>query len=173
MRGVWSWRLLFVGLAGAITFFALLPFGPADAQVPGPELTLCLAAAWVLRRPDYVPPAIVVPVVLMQDMLLMRPIGLWTLIVLLATEWLRRRVDQMEALPFWTEAGTACLVILAAFVAEYATLALLFAERPPLLGQTIHALATMVFYVPAALFSMLLGVRRLKPGELDSLGAHT
>ena len=172
MGSVWAWRVAFVGLAAAVTFFALLPFGASEQATPGPELTLCIVLAWVLRRPDYVPSWLIVLVVLLQDALLMRPLGLWTLIVLLAAEWQRRRVDQTEALPFWSEAGSAALTILAAFAAQYLALVLLLADRPPLAGQGLHALATVVFYVPAALFSMALGVRRLAPGELDSLGSR-
>ena len=172
MGSVWTWRAVFVGLVALITFFSLLPFGISEDAAPGPELTICLVLAWVLRRPDYVPPWLLVIVVLLQDALMMRPLGLWTLIVLLAAEWQRRRVDQTEALPFWSEAGSATLTILAAFVAQYLALVLLLADRPPLGGLALHALATVVFYVPAALFSMALGVRRLAPGELDSLGSR-
>lgn len=169
---VWGFRATFAGLSVLILFFALLPFGPAEGAVPGPELALCLACAFVMRRPDYAPPWLIVPLVLLGDALLMRPLGLWALVVLLVTEWLRRRVDQTEAIPFWSECATVAGAICAAFVAHYAVLVLLLAERPPLLGETLHMLATVVFYPPTAIFTMLLGVRRLAPGELDSLGTR-
>jgi rod shape-determining protein MreD len=171
-RAVWGYRALFALMLALITFFALLPFGPGEGGVPGPELTLCLVCAWVLRRPDYVPVWLLVPLLLLEDALLMRPLGLWTLIVLLVSENLRRRVDQHEALPFWSETAVAGGCILAAFAAQHAALVLLLAEPPPLAGQALQALATAVFYPPAAVFSTLIGVRRLQPGELDSLGSR-
>ncbi|WP_298434346.1 rod shape-determining protein MreD [uncultured Jannaschia sp.] len=171
-RRVLAYRLTFAGLAFVILFFALLPFGSGEGGVPGPELTVCLICAWVLRRPDYVPVWLIVPLLLLDDALLMRPLGLWTLIVLLLSEYLRRRVDHAEALPFWSEAGLVASCILAAFLANHLALVLLFAETPPLIGQGLHALATIVFYPPVAVFSQLIGVRRLAPGELDSLGTR-
>ncbi|KIT15530.1 hypothetical protein [Jannaschia aquimarina] len=171
-RRVWGYRLLFVVLACTVLFFALLPFGPGEGGVPGPELTVCLIFAWVLRRPDYVPLWLMVPLLLLDDALLMRPLGLWTLIVLLMSEWLRRRVDHTESLPFWNEVALVSGCIVAAFAAYHLSLALLLAQTPPLGGQALHALATIVFYPPVVIFSQLLGVRRLQPGELDTLGAR-
>lgn len=171
-RNVWAFRALFVALATLILFFALLPFGPGEGGVPGPELTLCLVCAWVLRRPDFVPVWLLVPVLLLDDALLMRPLGLWTLIVLLVAEYLRRRVDHTVALPFWSEVALVTGCVVAAFVANHLALALLVAERPPLLGQSLHALATIVFYPLTIVLSHLLGVRRLAPGEVDALGAR-
>lgn len=171
-RRVWLYRLIFAGLASAILFFALLPFGPVEGGVPGPELTVCLIFAWVLRRPDYVPVWLIVTMLLLDDVLLMRPLGLWTLIVLLISEYLRRRVDHAEAMPFWSEVGLVSGCIVAAFVINHVALLLLLAQPAPLLGQALHALATIVFYPPIAVFSQLIGVRRLAPGELDSLGTR-
>lgn len=171
-RAVWGYRLLFVALAGAVLFFALLPFGPGEGGVPGPELTVCLIFAWVLRRPDYVPLWLIVPLLLLDDALLMRPLGLWTLVVLLVSEYLRRRVDHGEALPFWSEVMLASGCIVAVFAVNQAALALLLADAPPLDGQAMHALATVVFYPLVMVLSQVMGVRRLAPGELDSMGAR-
>ncbi|MEM9797498.1 MAG: rod shape-determining protein MreD [Pseudomonadota bacterium] len=169
---VWLYRLTFLVLAVLVLFVSLLPFGGGADAIPGPELTVCLIFAWVLRRPDYVPIWLIVPVLLLDDALLMRPLGLWTLIILLLSEYLRRRVDHAEARSFWTEAGRVTGCIIAAFLANHVALVLLLAEPPPILGQALHALATIVFYPATALFSAMIGVRRLAPGELDSLGTR-
>lgn len=172
LQGLWGYRLLFVALAGAVLFFALLPFGSPEGGVPGPDMLVCLTFAWVLRRPDYVPLWLLVPVLLLADILLMRPLGLWTLVLLLATEYLRRRVDPGEAGTFWSEVANVAGVILGAFVLNHLVLMLLVAQTPPLFGQGLHMLATVVFYVPTAIFSQLIGVRRLAPGEMDALGTR-
>jgi rod shape-determining protein MreD len=172
MRAVWAYRLLFGVLVCLICFFALLPFGPGEGGIPGPELTLCLACAWVLRRPDYVPVWLLLPLLLLEDVLLYRPLGLWTLIVLLVTEHLRRRVDHAEALPFPAEVGVVTICIAGAFAAQHLAMVLLLAQPAPPAGQALHALATIVFYPATAAFSALVGVRRLQPGELDTLGTR-
>jgi rod shape-determining protein MreD len=159
-------------LAFAVMFFALLPFGPPEDGVPGPDLLVCLTFAWVLRRPDYVPLLLLVPVLLLADFVLMRPLGLWTLILLIASEYLRRRVDPGEVGTFWSEVATVAAVIVGAFVLNHVALLLLLAETPPIVAQALHALATVVFYPLTAIFSQLIGVRRLAPGEMDTLGTR-
>jgi rod shape-determining protein MreD len=171
-RRLWGYRAGFAAISAAILFYALLPFGRPEGGWPGPELTLCVVIAWVLRRPDYVPLWLMVPILLLDDALLMRPLGLWTLIVLLVTEFLRRGVDHAEALPFSSEMSLAAGWITAAFVANHLALMLLLAETPPLWGQAFQMLVTILCYPIVAVASQLIGVRRLGPGELDSLGAR-
>ena len=171
-RAVWQYRATFAALAAAICFFALLPFDAGEGGIPGPDLVVCLAAAWVLRRPDYVPVWLLIAVVLTGDVLLMRPLGLWTLVMLLFSEYLRRRVDHAESLPVWSEFGLVAACILVAFAANHLALVVLLVQPPPLWGEVIHAIATVVFYPLVVVFSQLIGVRRLAPGELDSLGTR-
>ncbi|MEM8823608.1 MAG: rod shape-determining protein MreD [Pseudomonadota bacterium] len=171
-RTLWSYRAIFVGLAILILFLALLPFGPSNAGIPGPELTLCLICAWVLRRPDYVPLWIIVPILLLDDVLMMRPLGLWTLVVIVVTDVLRRRVDHTEVLPFSSEIPLVAGWIGAAFILNYLALVVLLAETPPVAGLVLQAMATIVLYPFVALFSQMIGVRRLAPGELDTLGTR-
>ena len=83
-KSIWGYRATFVGLSALIFFFALLPFDAGDGNVPGPDLVIALVAAWVLRRPDYLPVWLLVIVLLLGDFVLMRPLGLWTLIVFCA-----------------------------------------------------------------------------------------
>lgn len=171
-RDVWWFRLIFGLLTAAILFFSLLPFGPGEGGMPGPELIFGLICAWVLRRPDYVPVWLLIPVLLVEDALLNRPLGLWTLVAFLASEYLRRRVDQSEAMPYTIEASIVGGTITVAFLANHLILIVLLAEPPPLLGQALHAVATIVFYPAVAVFSQMIGVRRLAPGELDTLGSR-
>lgn len=171
-RAVLRYRLIYLALSLGVIFFALLPFSTGAGGVPGPDVIVGLSAAWLLRRPDYLPVWLLLIVLLLGDFLLMRPLGLWTLIIILMSEYLRRRVDHAEALPFWSEVGLVSACLLVAFAADYLALVLLLAETPPLLGHGLHAVATIVFYPPIAVFSQVIGVRRLAPGELDSMGTR-
>lgn len=170
-RRVWVYWLWFAGLAFLDIFASLLPLGRGGGLVPGPDLTFLLVLAWVQRRPDYIPVWLLVPVLLLGDALLVRPLGLWTLIVMLVAEFLRRRVDPAEALPFAGELGRVALLIVGAFAANHLILVLLFADPAPVLGVTLHALMTLVLYPFVLIITRsVFGVRRLQPGELDSLG---
>ncbi|GIT90779.1 hypothetical protein JANAI62_12340 [Jannaschia pagri] len=172
LRTIWTYRLLFVVISFVLLFFALLPFSTGEGRLPAPDLMMCLVFAWILRRPDYVPLWLLVPLLLLDDALLMRPLGVWTLVVMLASEYLRRRVDHTQAQTFWSEMVLVSGLIAGTFLANHVVLLLLLAETAPILGQVLHATATIVFYPLTVLFSQLVGVRRLAPGELDSLGTR-
>ena len=91
LSGVWWYRSLFVGFAICLVFLQLLPLNPGPGQLPGPDILLLLVLSWTILRPDIVPVFLVAVVFLISDLLLMRPPGLWTALVLLACEFLRTR----------------------------------------------------------------------------------
>ena len=172
-RSVLGYRALFLGISALLLFLNILPLGPPSRNLPAPDLLLCLTLCWTLRRPDYVPLGLIAVVFFAADVLMMRPLGLWTFIVVVATEILRRQVQQREALSVMAESLQIAGVLAAAFLAERVVLTLLLAERPDLLGHLGHFLMTAIFYPAIVVISqLLLGVRRLQPGELDTLGSR-
>ena len=88
---VWLYRGGFLLVALILLFVRLLPLGSVAGDWPGPDILLCVIFAWAMRRPDFLPVWLLVAVLLTEDMILMRPPGLWTAIVVLATEFLRGR----------------------------------------------------------------------------------
>ena len=90
-NSVWIYRAGFVAIAMGLLFLRLLPLDSVAGDWPGPDLMLCLMLAWVTQRPDHLPTGLIAVVVLAEDMILMRPPGLWTALVVLATEFLRAR----------------------------------------------------------------------------------
>ena len=107
-REVWAHRILFVVLALVFLFFRLLPLGEVIApcgpeatgcrlmawfsHMPGPDLLLCIIFAWTMRRPDYLPVLLIAAVVLLEDLIMLRPPGLWTGLVVLVSEIIRKRI---------------------------------------------------------------------------------
>lgn len=176
MDDVWNlrrnlWRLAFVGLAALIAFGRLLPFTGGQGSLPGPDLLLALAAAWVLRRPDYAPVALIAAVMLVADFLFMRPPGLWAAVVVLGTEVLRTREAGWRDLPFLVEWALVSMVFTAMWVANAAILAIFLVEQPPLGLTLLQLILTMLAYpVAVALTVFVFGLRRAAPGEVDELG---
>ena len=84
----WLHWALFLGLATFITFLGLLPLDLTVRPIPGPDFLLLLCLVWVLRRPDFAPVGLIAAIMLTADFLFMRAPGIWTLIVVLATEFL-------------------------------------------------------------------------------------
>lgn len=161
-----AYRLLFVGLAALLLFVRMLPLGAVPTRVPGPDLILCGAIAWVLRRPDYLPAALVAAVFLVEDILSMRAPGLWPLIVLLGTELLRSREATLRDLPFaleWLVAGT---LIIAMTMIYRLVLAIFLVPQVPAGMVALQTVSTVLAYPAVVLLTrFVFGLRRTAPGE--------
>ncbi|MEZ5882984.1 MAG: rod shape-determining protein MreD [Paracoccaceae bacterium] len=164
-------RALFAGIAAVILFLHLLPLSSGAGGIPGPDLMLALTLAWVLRRPDYVPALLIVAVFLLEDLMYMRPPGLWPLIVLLGTELLRAREQGLRDLPHVLELAVVGGLMVAMLIARRLVLALVMIEQPPLGMELLRLLVTLAAYPLVVVASRLaLGLRRAAPGEVDALG---
>ncbi|TCP60682.1 rod shape-determining protein MreD [Rhodovulum bhavnagarense] len=165
------YRLIYIGLAGAMTFLLILPLDTTPGHLPGPDLMLCLTIAWLHRRPDYLPPWLICGVFLMLDIMLMRPPGLLTALVLLGSEFLRTRQQMSVETPFGTEWLMASVTIVAVFICQGAALALFAVPGAGLGASGVQAVLSVLIYPVVAFVSRYaLLVRGVTPGELDPRG---
>ena len=168
---IWGMRLVFVLTAMVILFFHLLPLNPAPSQWAGPDILVALVFAWAVRRPDYVPILLVAAVMLLADMLLHRPPGLWSVLVVCAAEWLKSRENRQRettfALEWLTFAGTLIVITLL-----YRTVLMLLILAPgTIMLSVIQVVMTILAYpVVVAASYFFFGVRRAAPGDVDRLG---
>lgn len=161
----------YAGAALLILFLRLLPLAPGRVPWPGPDLILCLTLAWVLRRPEQVPALVIAAVVLAEDLLLTRPIGLWAAIVVAGSEVARGREARWREQPFVVE--WLRVAVLMALMMAAARLAMLLVLLPvPPLGQVLlHWLASTAAYPLVVLAgAALMGLRRAAPGETERMG---
>ncbi|TGN67593.1 rod shape-determining protein MreD [Paracoccus liaowanqingii] len=158
--------LVFLGAAWALLFIRLLPLSEGIMGWPGPDLGLALILAWVLRRPDQLAAAVIVLAVLVEDLLLMRPLGLWAAVVLIGLEAARLREPRWRDQPFmveWLRVG----ILIGGMMLGYRLMQILFLLPVAALGQVIlQYLATVMAY-PLVVFAArwLLGLRRNGHGE--------
>ena len=165
------YRLLFVLIVAVILFVRALPLSSVPERIPGPDLLFCFAAAWVLRRPDYTPVFLIVTVFLLEDILTMRPLGLWTAIALVGTEFLRSRAAFARDLPFVVEWAMVAVVLVAMTIANRVVLAVVMVPQTGLGPVLLQAVITLVAYpFVVALSHGLLGLRKAAPGQVDALG---
>ncbi len=166
-----GYRLLFVALAGAVAFVQLLPLDMGPGKLPGPDVLMLLAFAWVIMRPDYVPVHLIAAVFFVADLLFMRPPGLWTALVVLGTEFLRARSFTLRDTPFPLEWLLVAVVITAVFLANALILGL-FGVTQAAFGLTLIGLvATIVAYpLVVILAGRAVGLKKIVPGEVDRLG---
>ena len=110
---LWAYRALYLGIVVLCVFFRILPLDTRAGLIPGPDVILALTAAWVLRRPDFVPAVLIVLAVLACDLIFQRPPGLWAALVLLATELLKSPNRGNRDRTFLMEWITVALVLAA------------------------------------------------------------
>ena len=169
--GVLGHRMLYLGLAGALLFVAILPLGLSPGELPPPDFMLALTFAWVLRRPEYVPAWLIVAVFLTQDLMTLRPPGLWALMVLLGAEFLRQREPLTRELPFWLEWVLVGAVIVAMMALNRLVLAIVMSPQPGFGFSFLQSLFTIAIYPAVVALSYLgLGLRKAATCEIDAKG---
>lgn len=167
---IWAYRALFVLVALAIVLLRLLPLDTVAGRGPGPDLMLCLAFAWLVRRPAYLPALLIAAVFLLADLLLQRPPGLHALMVLLGAEFLRGHVATIRDRLFGHEWLLVGGTILVAALAERLLL-LMLAAAPDLGAAAQRTALTIVAYPAVVLFSNLVfRVTKVSAGVADSAG---
>lgn len=165
-----GYAALFIALMGLSLFVRLLPLSTTPPALPAPDLMLCLTLAWVLRRPDLLPALLIAAAFLLEDILLMRPPGLWAVIVLAGTEFLRARQPQMRDQSFLAEWSVVALIIAAMFVLERAVLTVTLVPMPDLGPALVRMSGTILIY-PAVVvvLHLALGARGFGSGDAEAV----
>lgn len=187
-REVWLHRLLFLAIALFLLFWRMLPL-PAPSmtacgegaqwcrltawawRMPGPDLQLCVIFAWTMRRPDYLPVLLIAAVVLLEDLVLMRPPGLWTALVLIASEFLRGRVALTRELNFAVEWLMVAGLMLGMLLVYRFVFALALMPQPGF-GFAMVQLIWSILCYPLVVFlsRFVLDLHKPGMGEIDAYG---
>lgn len=168
---LWLMRGSFCVLTLLILFFHLLPLQTTTRSWAGPDVLLCFACAWSLRRPEYVPPLSLALLFLLADLLLQRPPGLWALLALLGCENLKSRGRSLRDSNFVAEWVTVGLVIVAITLANRLALGIVVVDLPRMTLTLSELVMTVLLYpVIVAVTHFGMGIRQAAPGDLDALG---
>lgn len=187
-RDVWLHRIVFVTLALVFLFFRLLPMGGAQpgacgaedgwcramawlSQMPGPDLLLCIIFAWTMRRPDYLPTILIAAVVLTEDIVLLRPPGLWTALVVIASEFIRSRVALTRELNFGVEWLLISAMMVAMLILYRISFGIVLLPQPPF-GFALMQVVWSILCYPVVVFLSRVVLHLYKPamGEVDAYG---
>ncbi len=130
-----AWRYwfeigLFTLLGLAAIYGPLLPFSLSPGSVIVPDFLFLLACAWVVRQPDTAPFVLVAGLAFLADAMLNRPMGLWALIIILATEFLRGQRSALVDQVFLIEWLTFVIVLAVALLINIVALALALVPMP-------------------------------------------
>ena len=170
-RSVWLHRLLFIAIALMLVFFRLLPLGSMAGDLPGPDFLLCIVFAWTMRRPDYLPALLITAVVLLDDMILMRPPGLWTALVIIASEFVRARVALTRELNFGVEWLLVAGMMVGMLLVYRIVFAIVLLPQPAFGFAMVQVLWSIMCYpVVVVLSRYLLDLHKPAMGEVDAYG---
>lgn len=171
---LWTMRALYVGLSLVMVYLHLLPLDTVPRGWAGPDLVLALTFAWVLRRPEYVPPLLIALVLLLCDLLFHRPPGLWAALVLIASQTLRGQTRDLRDMTFSVEWLSVATTLVAITIAYRVILAILLIDQAPLGLSLMQMVMTLFAYPLVVIVSQaLFGVRHLAPGDVDPMGGRT
>ncbi len=170
---LWTMRAAYIAIALSIIFFHLLPMNTVPRKWAGPDLLFALTAAWVLRRPDYVPALLVAGVFLLADLLLQRPPGLYAALVVMGCDFLKTRANGLSDASFLGEWTTVAIVVIAISVLNRLIPAVLVISTPPVALSVTQLVATIAVYPLAVLLSQAgFGVRKPTPADADAMGSR-
>ncbi|MDO5658839.1 MAG: rod shape-determining protein MreD [Paracoccus sp. (in: a-proteobacteria)] len=162
--------VVFVLVSLALIAARLIPVSPGEIPRPGPELMLCLTFAWVLRRPDQLPAPVIVALFVIEDLLLMRPFGLWAALVLLGSEQLRHRSQRWRDQGFVFEWLRVSALIVLLILAYRVIMALFLLPVPGLAQVALQIIATWLAYPVVVLVARLvLRLRSRSQAEIERL----
>lgn len=169
-RHIWTYRAVFFGLCLGVITLKLLPLNLAAGGIPGPDILVLLTFAWMVRQPALVPIGLLLVVFLLADFLFMRPPGLWTALLLIAAESLRRRRLTMTELPFLVEWSTVAVLIMGMVLLNRVILWMLLVDLNSLGLTLAHGIVTIAVYpIVVAVSKFVFRVRKLGPTELEAL----
>ncbi|MFN6977728.1 MAG: rod shape-determining protein MreD [Gemmobacter sp.] len=167
----WGWRLGYVGVFAILMWLRLLPIGAPSEGWPAPDVMVALTAAWVLRRPDHLPAVMIALVILIEDMMLMRPPGLWAAAVVLMAEFLRARAALSRELPFPAEWFLVAVTVAGTAALHRVVLGITLTPAPPVTMVMVQVAGTVALYpVVVAALHLGLGLRKPAAGEVDGMG---
>lgn len=151
-----------------LLFARILPVSAGGIGLPGPDLSLCLLLAWLLRRPEQLPAVVIALFFLLEDALLLRPLGLWAGIVLIASEALRVREVRWRDQPFVLEWFRVALLI-GTMVLGYRFVQMLFLLPVPSFGKVMMQCGFTIASYPLVVFlaRWLVGLRRISPAQQE------
>lgn len=167
----WLFRGLFVLVCALLIFGKMLPLTTIPRTVPGPDLIFAFSAAFIMRRPRYVPVGLLVAVLLLTDILFLRPIGLWPAIALVGLEIIRNRASGSTETPLPSEVVLFSFVFAGTVLLNGTVLAIFGLPHVTLQALVLHILVTLISYPFVLVVThYVLRVRRARPTDVDAVG---
>ena len=158
---IWLYRGLFLSLGLLTIAFPLLPLQFTPERFSAPDLLYALTVAWMVRQPETAPFALVAGLALLSDAVLMRPVGLWAMLLLGASEVVRFSYNAVQERGVMMEIALAAGLFIAMVIIQNFLLWLSFSQSLDFASMLQFAMLTLLCYpVMVAFLHYILRVRK-------------
>ncbi len=170
----WYEVFLFTVLGLVSIGLPIMPMGLTADSIPFPDLMFCLFAAWIVRRPETAPMVLVAGLGILADAMMMRPIGLWALMLLVGTEGLRISERAFRDIPFALEWAYVSGLLIILTILQNVILLVSFADVYDFSTMMWHVLRTIAIYpLVVAVLHWIFRIRAPKPSERPNRLGYT
>lgn len=172
LRRILLGPVLYLLVVIILLFLRLVPVFPGSAGGwPGPDFLLLFTLAWVARRPDQVPAPVIALAGLVEDLVLLRPPGLWAAILMIGAETLRRPDERWREQVFMLEWLRMAFLIMMMMLVDRVVMVVFLLAVPPLGMALAELLTTVAAYPLIVLFGhVILRIRRMDPATEERFG---
>ena len=139
-------RLTYLIIIILVVLLQTLPIQTHLHQFITPNLPMAITFVWIMRRPNLMDPILITIAFLFADTILQRPPGLWTLIMLCASMFLRMRALSFRELIFFYEWSLVAIVITCSVIVYHFSLMFTFLPTHDLKLNALQALLTTMIY---------------------------
>ena len=167
--------ILFVLIVFVLIFIKVLPLNTVPKEWTAPDLLLCVTLVWCLRNPTRAPIILLAALFLLQDIILQRPIGLFSAVATLMCEWAKCQALRAEEFPFVIEWVTAAIAMIAIFILVQSIASLSMITKPSMWVFGKELIFTILAYPLVTLLCRYgLGLRTHQVTEFEaSLGQES
>jgi len=166
---VWTASIKYVLLCCIIISFQILPLPIVQQEILWPDLIFLFTVGWLVRRPNQLPISIIFAIHLISDILLLRPIGLWSGLSLIIFVFVKWKVYMAKTIFKFGQELIFVMALLSLGLITNLMLQYIFKIlNPPFLMITLQMTFTLLTYpLVGGILYYILGVRH--HGQEDSI----
>lgn len=158
---IWFYRALFILLGVLAIAYPILPLQFTPLRWPAPELLFALTMAWVVRQPESAPFLLIAGLALLADAVLMRPMGLWAVLLLMASETVRFSYRSIQERGLVMEFSLVAALLLAMVIVQNILLLASFSQSLEAARMLQFGVLTLLCYpVMVAFLHYIIRVRK-------------
>lgn len=157
----WLFRALYLLLGLLAVAYPLLPLQFTPERWPAPELLFAITMAWVVRQPDSAPFLLIAGLALLADAVLMRPMGLWALLLMIGSETVRFSYRSIQERGLIMEISMVGTLLVAMVVVQSILLWVSFSQSLEAVQLAQFVMLTLLCYpVIVAILHYIFRVRK-------------